>query len=595
MDARMPPGMTTLYLAVALVTCVVTASLAAAILSRDARHLVNRLAALLVGGPALWSFCEVLWNAQADPQVALVLVKASALGWAWIGPVTLHLFLEITGDPAPRVRRWLPRLYAVSAGILLVDWFTPWFHPEVLRTSWGFAYRLGRASVFYHAFTVGCVVVALCSAARAYRSSASPAERSQARWVSIGIFVPLFVGSLTDGLLPLAGIQLPRLATASFVVPAAIVLWTVRRYGYSLLAPGDFASEILGTLPDGVALLRLDGSVRGANTAMLHLLGCGAQELLGVSMGERLGEPLDLSGNGREQRCELRTFAGRRVPVAVASRLLCDRRGSPLGLVLVLRDLSEVVALRDRLLLSGRLAAVGELAAGIAHEMNNPLAFVRANLSMLRQNWGSLMAELEKEGASEAVAMLVAEGEELVDESLEGVDRAVAIVRDVRGLARGGSERTVLSDLHALIDGVLRMAAPQLRERIRIERNYGAIHPVRGAPQELQQVFLNLVLNAAQAIGEAGTIRIATELEGDCVVVHVEDDGCGIAAEHLERIFDPFFTTKPVGEGSGLGLGIAHGIVRSHGGEISVETRARGGSRFSVHLPVAADTLVPPA
>ena len=154
--------------------------------------------------------------------------------------------------------------------------------------------------------------MALRSAARAYRSSASPAERSQARWVSIGIFVPLFVGSLTDGLLPLAGIQLPRLATASFVVPAAIVLWTVRRYGYSLLAPGDFASEILGALPDGVALLRLDGSVRGANAAMLHLLGCGAQELLGVSMGERLGEPLDLSGDGLRATLRAQDLRGAR-------------------------------------------------------------------------------------------------------------------------------------------------------------------------------------------------------------------------------------------------------------------------------------------
>jgi signal transduction histidine kinase len=585
----------TLYLAVPLVTCVVTAALAAAILSRDARQPVNRLAALLVGSASLWSFCEVLWNAQGDPVVALALVKASALGWAWIGPVTLHLFLEITGDPAPRVRRWLPGLYATSAVILLVDWLTPLFHPEVLRTSWGFAYRLGGAYVFYHAFTMGCVVLALRAAARAYRSSASPAERSQARWVSVGIFVPLFVGSLTDGLLPLAGIHLPHLATASFVVPAGLMLWTVRRFGYSLLAPGDFASEILDTLPDGVALLRVDGSVRGVNAAMSRLLECPVPELVGIAMGERLSAPLDLGGAGREQRCELETFSGRRVPVAIASQMLCDRRGSPLGLVLVLRDLTEVAELRDRLLLSGRLAAVGELAAGIAHEINNPLAFVRANLSMLRQNWGSLTAELEKEGASAAAAALVAEGEELVDESLEGVDRAVAIVRDVRGLARGGSGHGELSDLHALIDGVLRMASPQLRERIRIERSYGAIQPVRGAPQELQQVFLNLVLNAAQAIGDAGTIRIATELDGDCVVVHVEDDGCGIAPEHLERIFDPFFTTKPVGEGSGLGLGIAHGIVRSHGGEIAVASREGGGSRFSVLLPIAADTLVPPA
>jgi signal transduction histidine kinase len=135
------------------------------------------------------------------------------------------------------------------------------------------------------------------------------------------------------------------------------------------------------------------------------------------------------------------------------------------------------------------------------------------------------------------------------------------------------------------------MAAPQLRERIRVERRFGAVASLRCAPQELQQVFLNLVLNAAQAIGERGTIRVATEQTGTSLVVHVEDDGCGIAPEHVERIFDPFFTTKAVGEGSGLGLGIAHGIVRSHGGEIRVESTPGRGSRFSVHLPIDADTL----
>jgi signal transduction histidine kinase len=237
---------------------------------------------------------------------------------------------------------------------------------------------------------------------------------------------------------------------------------------------------------------------------------------------------------------------------------------------------------------------VGELAAGIAHEINNPLAFVRANLSLLRQHWGSLADALEKSDGATLADELLAEGEDLIDESLEGVDRAISIVRDVRGLAHGGSRRRTLADLHALLDGVLRMAAPQLRARARIEKRYGPLVPVLCAPQELQQVFLNLLLNAAQAVGEAGTICIETQQDGESgVVVHVEDDGCGIAAEHLERIFDPFFTTKAVGEGSGLGLGIAHGIVRSHGGEIRVASAPGRGSRFSVHLPVDADTLAP--
>jgi signal transduction histidine kinase len=114
---------------------------------------------------------------------------------------------------------------------------------------------------------------------------------------------------------------------------------------------------------------------------------------------------------------------------------------------------------------------------------------------------------------------------------------------------------------------------------------------VWAAPQELQQVFLNLVLNALQALGESGTIRIFTGKQGEFVFARVEDDGCGMEAEIRERIFDPFFTTKPVGEGTGLGLGIAYGIIRNHGGDISVESEPGRGSRFCVQLPVAADTI----
>ena len=277
--------------------------------------------------------------------------------------------------------------------------------------------------------------------------------------------------------------------------------------------------------------------------------------------------------------------AGERIPVSIATSELRDRQGYLLGRVLVVRDLRDVAQLRSRLIMSARLAAVGELAAGIAHEINNPIAFVRSNLSQLASHWKTVSGELESAGRAEAQRELIAEGEELIEESVEGVDRAAEIVRGVKGFSHAGHQVREPTDLNQLLEDVLRMAAAQLRGRATVERYYVELPAVHCVPQELKQVFLNLIVNAGQAIGDGGTIRIATEARGGFVTVRVEDDGCGIAPENLERIFDPFFTTKRVGEGTGLGLGIAYHIVRSHGGEIRVESELGRGSRFRVRVP----------
>jgi signal transduction histidine kinase len=583
------------YVLLPLVACVVSAVLATAILTRDSGDPRNRLAALIVSGAAFWALCEVAWNTRSDPAHALWWVRASALGWVWLGPLTLHLFLEITGAAARPIRAALPALYALSGFFLAMDWCTPWVHPEVERTRWGWAYALGPAYPFYYGFTIGSIGLAVAIALRSYRRVASPGERAQAVWVMIGLLAPISIASVTDGILPYLGVQVMHLGTASFVVLGGTIFWSLYRYGYSLLVPGDFAREILETLPDGVALLRLDGSVRNANSAMARLLETTPARLTGLRITDHFEPPLPLLAQGAmaESQCELRTLGGRRTPVAAISTQLCDRQGALLGRLLVVRDLAEITSLRHGLLLSGRLAAVGELAAGIAHEINNPLAFARANLALLREHWPSIGAALAKGDIEGIGPALLAEGEELIDETLEGVDRAAAIVRDVRGLAHAGSRRLEPADLNLLLDGVLRMAAPQLRRHATVEKDWGELPPVRCVPQEVQQVFLNLVLNASQALGAPGRIRLVSRAEADAVVVHVEDDGAGIAAEILEKIFDPFFTTKPVGEGTGLGLAIAYGIVRKHGGDIDVES-APGRTRFSVRLPVDTGTLAAP-
>jgi signal transduction histidine kinase len=576
------------YLLLPLTACVSSAMLATAILVRDAGHRMNRLGATLTLGSMVWSFCEVLWNTADDPAAALWLVRVSSLGWVAIGPIGLHLFRELVGHDGPRLRRAQPWLYGISALFFLLDLATPWVHTGVVRTSWGFGYEFGPAYPPFYAFTVGCLAGALSLGIRHFRESPSPSERSQASWLMLGIAVPLVVASLTDGLLPLAGFQPPRLGTIAFAFLGATIAWSITRYGYSLLAPGDFASEILDTLPEGVALLRLDGRVRTVNAGMARLTGLPPRELEHHPLAGWIhGLALEPDAELGEQECLLDSAEHGSIPVSVSTALLRDKRGVPLGLVLVARDLREVTSLRSRLVTSGRLAAVGQLAAGIAHEINNPIAFVSANLGALRGTLEAIAAKLPP-GLEPELREPLRESQELIDESLDGVERVAAIVRDVKSFSHMGRGARGPVELQPLLDAVLRVAAPQLRRGGRVERLYGDVPPVLGDPQELKQVFLNLVINASHAVRGDEAIRIVTERAGDRVAVHVEDEGCGIAPEVIGSIFDPFFTTKRPGEGTGLGLSIAYQIVRNHGGELTVESELGRGTRFRVELPAAA-------
>lgn len=571
------------YLIVPLASCVASAMVAAAVLTRDPSRRANRLAALLVGGACWWAFCEVLWNTSNDPATVLRLVKLSAFGWGAIGPLALHLFCELAQAPAPRTRRALPWLYGLGAIFVLLDQFTPFIHDgSVTRHTWGWAYGFSAGYLSFYAYTIVCMMMALRVLWNAYRNSPSQPEREQLTLLFIGISIPLTVASATDGLLPFLGVQLPRLGTASLAVLNGIIAYTFYRYTYPLIAPTSIGREIFENLGDGLALVRPDGRIRTANAAMARLVGSSREDLEEKDVSELLPELGEPFRERRDLECELTAASGRQVPVAVATTVMRERSDQAVAMVLVVRDLREVVGLRHQLVTSGRLAAVGELAAGIAHEINNPIAYAHANLGQLRGHWETLGKHLSVEDDPELL-YLIEEGRDMIEEALEGMDRAAAVVRDVKGFSHAGHGERDLVDLNALLDATLRVAS--LRYRGRVETLYTVVPMVPASSQELKQVFLNLLLNAAHAIEQNGLIRVASLEVGPDVFVTIQDDGCGMAPDVLERIFDPFFTSKAVGEGTGLGLAICHQIVRRHGGDIHVESEPGRGTIVRVRLP----------
>ena len=273
-----------------------------------------------------------------------------------------------------------------------------------------------------------------------------------------------------------------------------------------------------------------------------------------------------------------------------------------------LRALNESLrSAQAQLLQSERLASIGQLAAGVAHEINNPIGYVCSNFGTLEAYLARLFEMLDAyEEAEETLAgsdiadrlatlrarveldYLKHDIPQLMSESKEGLSRVRKIVQDLKEFSRvDNHEEWTWASLHHGIDSTLNIVANEIKYRADVRREYGDLPDIECLPSELNQVFLNLLVNAAQAIGpERGLIVVRSDDAGDEVWVEVEDDGSGIAPEHLARVFDPFFTTKPVGRGTGLGLSLSYGIVQKHHGRIDVRSEPGRGSCFRVTLPV---------
>jgi len=242
------------------------------------------------------------------------------------------------------------------------------------------------------------------------------------------------------------------------------------------------------------------------------------------------------------------------------------------------RELGE---LRERLARNDKLTSLGMMAAGVAHEINNPMSYVTSNVE-------ALLADLRD--APALAPKLQPYRDEILAETIDGIQRVNTIVADLRRFAREDPSAMVEFDLNEQVSAALRIARSQFHPGVDLRVQLSRLPPAFGRPQQLTQVVLNLVVNAGQAIEGRGTVTVATRADPDEFHIEVRDTGAGMPPQVVEKLFQPFFTTKPVGKGTGLGLAVAHGIMRAHGGRIEVSSRVGWGTTFWIHLP-----RVPPA
>lgn len=268
---------------------------------------------------------------------------------------------------------------------------------------------------------------------------------------------------------------------------------------------------------------------------------------------------------------------------------------------------------------SEKMASVGLLAAGVAHEINNPIAFINSNLSAVKKyfskitavyrKYGDMEAEFQKIGNVRAVAlikemevfkkenqieMIMGDLDDLANESIDGIQRIRTIVKDLKTFSRINESEYKPIDINHAIDITLNMVKNEIKYKAVVEKEYGDIPQVKCYPQKISQVFMNILINSSQAIEKNGSIKISTELitegrrENDKFVkIIISDTGCGIPKKNLDKLFDPFFTTKPVGTGTGLGLSIVYEIIKAHEGNIKVKSKPEKGTQFIIQLPVS--------
>jgi len=342
----------------------------------------------------------------------------------------------------------------------------------------------------------------------------------------------------------------------------------------------DFSENIVASINVGVIACGLDHRVQAWNSAMEKLYGLARAEAVGsrlesifpVELLAELATATELHGTLSLYKFALQTPGGRRLIVNVAMTPLMGKDKEVIGRLLIFNDITARVSLEDQLVQAEKLSSIGLLSAGVAHEVNTPLAVISSQAQMLSKQMPA------EDPRSRTV-------EKIVKQSF----RASEIVNSLLKFSRvSGSDYSEL-DVNRVIEETLSLVDPMLRaSRISLNSQLAPLlPPVYGNAGKLQQVFMNLILNARDAMPRGGELTLATETENSSVLVEVTDNGVGIPADHLNKIFDPFFTTKGTSRGTGLGLAVTYGIIREHSGKIEVESTAGKGTTFRLEIPTA--------
>jgi len=595
----------------ACLTLLAAAMMAASVVTRPGRTRTHGLILGMMVSMMAWSGGVAATHALSDPAGVTFAAKFAFVGGFGVPPLWLMLAANVT-----RLDAWFERplhlaVLALPSALGVVALVTNHHHGLLIRdvtvitspsTFW--------AGPLYWAWAVwGAVLVVAGIALYIAGSLRMTSARDRRRGILLGITALLPMLSTTfHNLGDSAGSYDRTVLCAGISI--GLLFFFDWRYRLLSVMPGA-RRAVIEQLGDGVLIADLSLCIVDMNAAAEKMLDAPLTTLRGQGLARCLTERADGSAKVDEVQLQRRLaslidpgaeftlrgedFAQRVYEVRGAS--VRGRDGRPEGLYLILRDITSSVRLEELMRQSQRLESLASLAAGITHEINNPLAYVRANVSLIQGSLTELAACAsvdrpakpveEKEEAGLALAE-IDELREVAEETLEGIDRISRIVERVRRFSHLGHGEVSRVALAAVVDDALRVTRMGRIEGLGVSVDLEPHLPeLEASGEALTQALVNLIVNAGQAMGpDGGNVHVSARATGSEVEVRVADDGPGIPPDLRERIFDPFFTTKPAGKGTGLGLAVAVGIVREHGGSIELTSPEAGGAVFTLRLPV---------
>ena len=569
--------------------------LAVYIFIKSPKALGNRILVGVILCFALWSFASIfVHNPYTTQSTARLFDNISSFGWISFSSFFLWFILAFTGRKEVLKNKWF---YILIFAIPLVLIYKQWTNGLIInykKTYYGWK-AIFSTSIWPHLFYLYYLSFSLVMffiGAGFIRKTRDIIKRKQMQVVLFGLFIVLIIGTVTDIFLPLLNIHsVPNMADVTTLFLAIAIAYAMIRYKFLTITPATAAGNIISTMYDSLVLLDMKGNIVSTNKAV--------ENLLEYKENEVKGKPVDIlfpeedkkkgvvdkiisAGNLENADFVLKTKSGKAVPVLFSSSLLQDDTGTAGGIVCVARDISERKKLDEEVLKTKKLEAIGMLAAGIAHDFNNLLSGVMGNIA-LAQNL------IEPGGKSQ----------ELLEKAEEASLRAAALAGKFITFSRQNwlQRREVIFSQVLKTLPVGELLGPGISYEVDIPGNLSSLY---GDEDQIGQLLHNLFQNAAEAMPGGGKLLLRAEnivvepqsklpvKSGEYVKVVLEDSGCGIAEENIDRVFDPYFTTKEkdAQKGMGLGLTICYSIIKKHRGRILLDSEVGKGTVVTLFFPV---------